>query len=818
MDQAGEYDWSLSHLGKINFVSQVSNSSYVVGSQKGGISLMLGNGKTLWRRILEGKVQLEASGGFTVSLCNNTLSVWKTGNGQLQWEKPMKEVSSFRLVTAGLRQVLAVVSGTQLSLFAPETGEKLSSFKVAKGAQLVGRKLEVATQPFNITRIDIKTSKTDSVSGKLKGEMLCLHGGCINFSSETVEIYQDGKLKQESWSGKVKQVIPSANLVVTQDFQVFQLENLSLKKVAKLEEGLFSGSESSLFHLNSQNVLTKVSLSDLSVSKVQLGLSSKAQEFWGFDTAEGEFLGLITCEDYSFVSVDSKSVKWIRQEALGHTNQVHFVELPSSTSHYSNAYFESLETSDTWANLPLNLINRVKSQVLSVKEWYEEYQNKLEHELERDHFGFKKLVLCATEPGVLYAIHSLSGKIVWKQSIGSGELKKVVQEEVEKIILVLKENKQVKLLTLSTTSGEVLEETSYLWDLLDVIAYENNVVLVNNQYQTKLVRGQVPELYFYSIDSKSNEVSGYFLGNTTSLLWRFYLPESEQIKQVSKGWKKEHQEAIPTGTSRLLYKYSDHNIVALASTEGEEMFVYIFNGVTGRLVTKFRQDSVKEPIHMHLHENNLLVHYWNTKHTRYEILSIEMFQPKVQSSAAEVISEYLETSLESYSAFTAEPPVVFAQVYTFPTGVKALSSTVSKQGITKGNLLMLLTNNQVYSLDLALLSPRRKDYSGDFHQESLPAYSPSIGVKGQDILTYYLQLEQLEGVVSTPTHLESTSLVCAFGLDIFLARVTPEKSFDMLTEDFSKLSIVLTILVLVVLNVGVQKWFASKKTKEKFNS
>lgn len=46
--------------------------------------------------------------------------------------------------------------------------------------------------------------------------------------------------------------------------------------------------------------------------------------------------------------------------------------------------------------------------------------------------------------------------------------------------------------------------------------------------------------------------------------------------------------------------------------------------------------------------------------------------------------------------------------------------------------------------------------------------------------------------------LESTSLVLAHGLDLFLTRIAPSNTFDVLNESFNKLQLVLTVVALAV--------------------
>jgi ER membrane protein complex subunit 1 len=55
----------------------------------------------------------------------------------------------------------------------------------------------------------------------------------------------------------------------------------------------------------------------------------------------------------------------------------------------------------------------------------------------------------------------------------------------------------------------------------------------------------------------------------------------------------------------------------------------------------------------------------------------------------------------------------------------------------------------------------------------------------------------VEKIITVPTKLESTSLVIALGLDIFITRTSPSKGFDTLSNDFSYSGLILTIICLV---------------------
>ncbi len=56
----------------------------------------------------------------------------------------------------------------------------------------------------------------------------------------------------------------------------------------------------------------------------------------------------------------------------------------------------------------------------------------------------------------------------------------------------------------------------------------------------------------------------------------------------------------------------------------------------------------------------------------------------------------------------------------------------------------------------------------------------------------------LNKIETSPSLLESTSLIFSHGLDLFSTRITPSGTFDILSDEFNKVQLVLTILGLGV--------------------
>ena len=70
--------------------------------------------------------------------------------------------------------------------------------------------------------------------------------------------------------------------------------------------------------------------------------------------------------------------------------------------------------------------------------------------------------------------------------------------------------------------------------------------------------------------------------------------------------------------------------------------------------------------------------------------------------------------------------------------------------------------------------------------------------------------------MTAPALLESTSLVFAFGLDMFLTRVAPSNTFDVLSESFNKAQLVLTVSGLVAAILITRPMVQRKRLREKW--
>ncbi|KAG9584544.1 hypothetical protein KCU97_g10098, partial [Aureobasidium melanogenum] len=87
--------------------------------------------------------------------------------------------------------------------------------------------------------------------------------------------------------------------------------------------------------------------------------------------------------------------------------------------------------------------------------------------------------------------------------------------------------------------------------------------------------------------------------------------------------------------------------------------------------------------------------------------------------------------------------------------------------------------------------------------EGLMKYTPVLEFDPKWYLNHQREVYGVETVTTSPAVLESTSLVFAYGLDVFSTRISPSFSFDVLGKDFNKLQMLATVAALAVATVAV---------------
>jgi len=130
----------------------------------------------------------------------------------------------------------------------------------------------------------------------------------------------------------------------------------------------------------------------------------------------------------------------------------------------------------------------------------------------------------------------------------------------------------------------------------------------------------------------------------------------------------------------------------------------------------------------------------------------------------------------------------------------AVSQT--RQGITTRLLIAVLPeDNSIIGIPRTSLDPRRtvdRDPTSSEQMEGLTRYLPVLDFDPKWYLNHKRELHGIKFILSRPSVLESTSVVFAYGFDVFGTRISPSSSFDILGKEFNKVQMLITVAALAV--------------------
>ncbi|KAF5353540.1 hypothetical protein D9756_007937 [Leucocoprinus leucothites] len=199
-----------------------------------------------------------------------------------------------------------------------------------------------------------------------------------------------------------------------------------------------------------------------------------------------------------------------------------------------------------------------------------------------------------------------------------------------------------------------------------------------------------------------------------------------------------------------------------------------------------------------LTENWLVYHYYDPEEAAVEeargwrMVSVEMYEGDVD--------EKTKSSETSSFADSTSRIKVFEDSFVFTQGITAIAMTKTKYGISLKDVIVATKSNKIQSYPRRLLDPRRprtKPSNSDL-EEGLSQYDPLLPDNPKLALSHTYDVVHTQRITTTPSLLESTSLVLSEGLDMFLTRTQPSGTFDLLSEGFNKKQLVWTVVGLSV--------------------
>jgi hypothetical protein len=544
-----------------------------------------------------------------------------------------------------------------------------------------------------------------------------------------------------------------------------------------------------------------------------------------------------------WVLIRNGEVAWTRPEGMTGGVAATFAEIPESED-----LARSLEA-EAHSNPLEAYIHRVKRHINDLQylpAWIDSIPSRVMSsilgkdvpsatgKLARDSFGFHKLVILATKRGMLYGLDvGNNGRIVWSKR--AFKLQKGDEWDV-KGIQVHDSTGQVTILGASNDSivlkgdtGEIIEAKEPSTE-----ATTQATALVDTYSGQHLVRigpdGKIGELPVYQAPRQTvvtrgadGELKGVvFVPNGTSsyesISWTFTPRQGQRIVHVA---SRPAHDAVASigrvlGDRTVKYKYLNPNTLVIAAVNDSvrTLTVYLLDIVSGQILFSSKHEGIDltKSIECAMAENWFVCTYFGQYTLRdnaaqslkgYQVVVTDLYESDEVNDRGPLGDADSFSSLDPVDFPTGGVirPAAVSQSYVLSAPVSALQVTQTRQGITSRQVLAYLPESHgIVGIPRAVLEPRRpvgRDPNAAEAEEGLIKYHPAIEIDPKSVITHERDVLGVEKIITAPAIVESTSLVFAYGVDVFGTRVAPSFLFDILGKGFNKVSLIGTVLALL---------------------
>ena len=453
----------------------------------------------------------------------------------------------------------------------------------------------------------------------------------------------------------------------------------------------------------------------------------------------------------------------------------------------------------------------------------------------RDSFGFHKLVVLATRRGMLYGLDvGNNGKVIWADrvfNLAAGDKWNVTGIQISESsgeTTVLGSNRDS--VTVNTLNGQIIKskapesqvatQSTAVVNTLDgqfllPIGLNGEVIDPPSSWtpgQTVVTRGPGGELKGVTFVADGSKLSQL-------VSWTFTLPKGQKVASIATRPVHDPVASIGRvlGDRSVRYKYLNPNTLVVAAVDeaASTLTVYLLDTVSGQILSSSTYEGVDagKPIECAMSENWFVVSFFGEHTFRddpnqsikgYQIAITDLYESDTPNDRGPLDNSDNFSSLDpldipSAGGISALPSPI-SQTYVISAPLKALQVSQTRQGISSRQVLAYLPEmHGIVGIPRMLLEPRRpigRDPTPAEMEEGLIKYHPVIEIDPKSVVTHERDVLGVEKIITSPAVVESTSLVFAYGVDVFGTRVAPSFLFDILGKGFNKISLVGTVLAL----------------------
>ncbi|KAG2355552.1 hypothetical protein BDR07DRAFT_1613621 [Suillus spraguei] len=501
-----------------------------------------------------------------------------------------------------------------------------------------------------------------------------------------------------------------------------------------------------------------------------------------------------------------------------------------------------------------------------------------EDTLTRDAFGFRQIIVAATSYGKVFGIDSSNGRVLWSRVFGLGWAAKVGGRIIPTKIFVTRtvsdpEGPQIVIVTQRVADNSLVDTVLFHLNALtgdDVIEGHQSfprvalqgldavmgplvdVFMLPNKNRTVVMLDEYLQARIYP-DTPSAQAEFELLAPSLHLALRADIPDRRQILGHQLGlnhelsqflvayptWtlslpqKEEIHAVIPNtrgpiasigkvlGNRKTLYKYLNPHLTLVLTSflPSSTCGIYVLDVVKGSVIYHASVPAAGGvcDVQATLTENWLVYYYFDDEFSGtgqskgYRVVSVEFYEgdgPDDKSKSSE---------LSSYSNETLHIST-YEQSFIMPHGITAISSTSTKFGVSTKDIIVANRKNSIQSIPRRMLNPRRPKHkpSSEEQEEMLVQYDAVLPEDARLVLSHDYEVANVRRIVTSPSLLESTSLVFVYGLDVFFTRIAPSGTFDVLNENFNKVQLVLTVAGLGIAIMVTKPMVRRKRLRERW--
>ncbi|KAL6243320.1 hypothetical protein RBB50_009872 [Rhinocladiella similis] len=427
----------------------------------------------------------------------------------------------------------------------------------------------------------------------------------------------------------------------------------------------------------------------------------------------------------------------------------------------------------------------------------------------------KKTVVVGTSRKELIALDASNGGLVkWQQDVTAQmangvEIKSITVSE-GRVSAYLSDG---SLVVLNATQGTLIEHQRGAIPIDELVQIPGNtaaaVIKIDSHGTPHPATDFAPSNplegnVVVTLDEDGNAI-GWTIGSSVEKTW---VLQPQKGFKISKAVSRPEHDPVASigrvlGDRSVLYKYLSPNIALLIAQSETALTVYLINAVTGTVLhTSTHQGVVPRSETPAVISENWYAYSFTsqdptTSAVSSQIIISELYESSTANDRGALAAQ---SNFSSFGPDAGVEPHVISQAFTIGQPISHLAVSQTTQGITSRQLLATLPeSNAVVGIPREILDARRpvdRDPTSTEREEGLIRYSPVLDFDPRWFLTHSRELMGIKKVMASPSLLESTSVVFAFGHDVFGTQITPSMAFDILGKGFNKPQLVLTVVAL----------------------